>query len=84
MNFGEPRRLPAEADEVLILTNPMAGAGPAHDRLDRFLAALTRWRLKGRVVADRSEIGQRPMNCSEPAASGPSFPPAATVPPQRL
>jgi diacylglycerol kinase family enzyme len=59
MSDGQPNRLPPEANEVLILTNPMAGAGPAHDRLERFLKALPRWRLKGRLVTDRSEISER-------------------------
>jgi diacylglycerol kinase family enzyme len=59
MNAGLPKRLPAEADQVLILTNPKAGAGPARERLEKFLAALTRWRLRGHLVADRTEIGPR-------------------------
>jgi len=59
MSPAEPNRIPAEADQVLILTNPKAGSGPAHYRLERFLAALTRWRLKGYLVADPTEIGPR-------------------------
>ena len=58
MNSGQPMRLPDEANEVLILTNPKAGAGPAHGRLERLVAGLSRWRLKGRSVSDRSEITQ--------------------------
>ncbi len=59
MTSAPPNRLPAEADQVLILANPKAGSGPAHHRLERFLAALSRWRLKGHLVADRAEIGPR-------------------------
>jgi diacylglycerol kinase (ATP) len=59
MTAGPPNRLPAEADQVLILTNPKAGSGPAHHRIERFLTALTRWKLKGHLVTDRAEIGPR-------------------------
>lgn len=59
MNASQQLRISNQADEVLILTNPMAGAGPAHDRLNRLLVALNRWRLKGRLVKDRGEIGPR-------------------------
>ncbi len=58
MNNGHPARLPEETNEVLILTNPSAGSGPAHQQLQRLLASLSRWRLKGRLVTDRSEITQ--------------------------
>jgi diacylglycerol kinase family enzyme len=59
MTSAPPNRLPADADQVLILANPKAGSGPVHYRLERFLAALTRWRLKGHLIADRAEIGPR-------------------------
>jgi len=42
---------------VLVLTNPKAGAGSAQHRIQRLLASLNRWRLNGRLVTDRSEIG---------------------------
>lgn len=58
MNDNNPARLPEQADEVLILTNPTAGAGPKHYELQRLVAGLHRWRLKGRLVTDRSEITQ--------------------------
>lgn len=66
MDAQQRTRLPDEADEVLILANPKAGSGPAHRQLERLLAALGRWRLKGRIITDRSEIGPMAdeLNCA--------------------
>jgi diacylglycerol kinase (ATP) len=59
MNSAHATRLPADANEVLILTNPKAGAGPAHVHLERLLVGLKRWNLSGRLITDRAEIGPR-------------------------
>ena len=60
-------RLPAEADRVLVLANPKAGAADGNHRVERLLAALRRQRLSAERIPNLAEVADR---AAEAQASG--------------
>jgi diacylglycerol kinase family enzyme len=51
-------QLAADADQVLIVVNPKAGAGAGRDHVQRLIAALNRQHLKASVITNLTEIAQ--------------------------
>jgi diacylglycerol kinase (ATP) len=49
----------ADADQVLIVVNPTAGAGAGRDHVNRLVAALGRQRLAPKVIASLAELADR-------------------------
>jgi diacylglycerol kinase (ATP) len=52
-------RLAADADQVLIVVNPTAGAGAGRDHVNRLVAALGRQRLIPKLIASLAELTDR-------------------------
>jgi diacylglycerol kinase (ATP) len=60
-------RLPPEADRVLIVVNPKAGAGSGKARVERLVAALDRHGLKAELISELAAVADR---AAEAEASG--------------
>jgi diacylglycerol kinase (ATP) len=60
-------RLPPEADRVLIVVNPKAGAGSGKAKVERLVASLARYRLKAELISELAAVEDR---AAEAEASG--------------
>jgi diacylglycerol kinase (ATP) len=52
-------RLPPDADRVLIVANPKAGAGSGKERVKRLITALERHKLSPELIAELTDVSDR-------------------------